>query len=66
MGVSIPGTLLDNDKVAALYPVGNVCLGYCKDQTYRRIAILAALDNVVVQGKPGSELLPEYNGRGVK
>jgi hypothetical protein len=41
-------------------------MGYCKEPTYRKLAILAAMDSVVVQGKPGSELLPEYNGRGVK
>ena len=31
----------------------------------RKVAIIAALDNVTVSGRCGSEIFPEYNSAGV-
>ena len=56
---------MDRDNVANTYAENPYCLDYCGDIQFRKVAIIAALDNTSVFGKCGSEIFPEYSSAGV-
>jgi hypothetical protein len=55
------------DEVAMYnnFPRGNNCPGYCNDPQRRKLAMLCAMDNVVLKGKAGVEIFPEFNESGL-
>ena len=57
--------MMDKDNAAKTYGENPFCSGYCEDIQFRKVAIIAALDNVKVSGKCGSEIFPEYSSAGV-
>ena len=60
-GVSFDYEMLTKEMFAAGYPKNDNCKGYCSHDVLRRVAIICALDNVTVKGKPGQEYFGEYD-----
>jgi hypothetical protein len=60
-GVTFDYEMLTKEMFAAGYPKNDNCKGYCSHDILRRVAIICALDNVTVKGKPGQEYFSEYD-----
>ena len=60
-GVSFDYEMLTKEMFAAGYPKNENCKGYCSHDTLRKTAIIGALENVTVKGRPGQEYFGEYD-----
>ena len=60
-GVTFDYEMLTKEMFAAGYPKNDNCKGYCSHDVLRRVAIICALDNVTVKGRPGQEYFSEYD-----
>ena len=66
MGIAIQSLMVEKESAAPIYQKDGRCLGFCNDLQLRKMAIIAARDNVIVKGRCGSEIFPEYNSKGLK
>ena len=53
--------MLTREMFAAGYPKNEICKGFCSHDILRKLAIIAALDNVTVKGRAGQEYFGEYD-----
>ena len=57
---------MERESAAPIFQRDGRCLGFCNDLQLRKMAVIAARDNVNVKGRCGSEIFPEYNSKGLK